>query len=199
MTDTVKWTDKLKGAFELIFLFGRGMVPFEKDPSRAAGLRSLWIPIALFPVSLYCAYLWPPKDLVEQKMETILSITALSTVLGFFAGLGILWLSTVVFDRRDRFWITFQATNWTGLALSLVGAPLYIAALSGWYPRVQMDNVFIMLGYYGMIFVSGCVAFRGLKIDWMMGGFLACLGIFVGQQIWNLLFWLHGVPISWGA
>lgn len=198
MTDTIKWTDKLKGAFELIFLFGRGIQPFEKDPGKAAGLRSLWIWGAMVPVSQYCAYLWPPKDLYEQPIQTVQAITALSTVLGLFSGLGILWLATVVFDRRDRFWITFQATVWTGVAISLVSLPIYIAALCGWYPRAQMDNVFIMIGFYGVL-VNGCVAFRGLKIDWMMGGFLAGLGIFVGQQIWNGLFLLFDVPINWGA
>jgi hypothetical protein len=199
MTDTIKWTDKLKGAFELVFMFGRGIAPFEKDPSKAAGLRSIWIPIVLMPLGQYCAYLWPSKDLAEQPMQTVQSIVALCTVVGFFAGLGILWLATVVFDRRDRFWVTFQATNWTGLAMSLVSLPFYLVALSGWYPHAQMDNVFLLLTYYGALLVSGCVAFRGLKIDWMMGGFLATLGIIIGQQIQNAMFWLFDVPINWGA
>jgi len=198
MTDAIKWTDKLKGAFELVFLFGRGIVPFEKDPGKAAGLRSILIPLALLPLSLYCAYVWPPKDLNEQSMQTVQSIVALSTVLGFFSGLGILWLATIVFDKRDRFWITLQASNWTGIPLSLISSPFLIAALMHWYPRAQMDNVFMLITYYGVL-VNACVTFRGLKIDWMMGGFLACMGIFVGQQIWNGLFWLFDVPINWGA
>ena len=198
MADAVKWTDKLKGAFELIFLFGRGIKPFEADPSKAAGLRSLWIPVLLLPLSLYCAYVWPPKDLTEQPMEKVQAIIGLSTVLDFFAGLGILWLSVIAFKKRDRFWITLQAANWTGLALSIISTPLLIAAIFHWYPRPQMDNVFIMITYYGVA-VNACVNFRGLKISFEFAGFLACMGVFVGQQIWNGLFWLFDVPINWGA
>jgi hypothetical protein len=194
----VKWTDKLKGAFVLTFLFGHGIKPFEADPSKGAALRSLWIQALLLPASIASAYVWPPKDLVEQPMQTVQSIVVLSYVVGFFAGLALFYLAAVVFDRKERFWLTFSASNWTALTQSLVSLPFLFAAIYGWYPRPDMDNVFMMLTYYGVL-VSGCVAYRGLKIDWEWAGFLVCMGIFVSQQIWNLLFWLHGVPINWAG
>lgn len=202
MTDTtstggaVSWKEKLRGSFDLIFMFGRGIAPFEKDNSKAAALQSLWIPALFFPLSFYFAYTWPPEGLEHQPMRTVMIINGASYIIGFVAGLGLLWVAAMAFNRRDRFWLTFQAGNWIGIPLSLVSLPFFILAVAGWYPRAQMDHVFTVITYYG-VFVNACVFFRGLKIDWAFGGFLACLGVFIGQQVWNLLFWLNDVPIKW--
>ena len=100
-------------------------------------------------------------------------------------------LFAVVMDRKDRFWLWFQVGNWMTIPATVIGAPLVAIAASGHYPRADMDHILSLFLYYGMI-VSGCVTFRSLKIGWEMAGFFACMSIFIGQQIWNLMFWLNG-------
>ncbi len=196
MAETVRWQDKLKGAFDLTFLFGRGILPFEKDPSKKAGLQSLWIPILLLPLSFIAEYFWPGEGLEKQTLQTRYLIIAEGAVLNFAGGLALLWVATRAFDRRDRFWITFQAGNWTSIPLTILSLPLLLLAVEQWYPRAQMDHVFNIVTYYGFV-VGACVYFRGLKIWWGFGGFLASVAIFIGQNIQNLLFWVNGVPIKW--
>jgi len=189
--------DKLKGAFDLTFLFGRGIVPFENDPSRAAGLKSLWICVALLPLDFICPYYFPPEGLDKQPMRVVMTISLASQILGMVLGTLLLWVAAIAFNRRDRFWLTFQALNWSSVPMTIISLPIFLLAVNHWYPRSNMEHVFTIITYYGVI-VNGCVLYRGLKIDWMFAGFLACMGIFIGQQIWNLLFWLNGVPINWG-
>ena len=52
--------DKLKGGLDLMLLFGKGIKPFEKDPSKAAAIRSLWIPVILYPIVPLLAWFYPP-------------------------------------------------------------------------------------------------------------------------------------------
>ncbi len=196
MAETVTWKEKLRGAFDLVFLFGRGIVPFERDPSKKAGLQSLWIPILFFPLSFIFAYYWPPEGLETQPMRTVMIINGFSYIFGFAGEIALLYIAVLAFNRRDRFWIAFQAGNWIGLPMTLLSMPFFLLALGHWYPRAQMDHLFTVITYYGVI-VSACINYRGLKISWEFAGFLACLGVFLGQQLWNLLFWMNGVPIKW--
>ena len=190
------WKEKLGGSFELMLLFGRGIAPFEKGGKKAA-LQSMWIPVIMFPLGMISAYLYPPEGLEKQPVQTVMAITALSGVLMFAAGVALLWLFADVMKRRDRFWIPFQAGNWVGIPLSIIGLPVLFAAYGHFWPREQMDHVLMAITYYGVL-INACLMFRGLKIDWEWAGFFACMSVFVSQQIWNGLFWLYDVPIKWG-
>lgn len=188
---TVK--EKLKGSFDLVFMFGRGIEPFEKDKSMAAGLKSLWICAILFPFGLVSAWLWPPEDLkTVAKPQVLLTLTG-ETIVGMATSFLVLWLGAIALDRRDRFWLTFQASNWVGIPLSLIGLPFVLLAASGWYPREKMDSIFTILTCYSFL-VSACVCYRGLKINWELAGFLACFGYVIGKAIQDLADTLNGVP-----
>jgi hypothetical protein len=189
------WKEKLKGGFDLVFLFGRGIKPFEIGGKKEA-LRSLWIPVFFFPLSLLSAWLYPPQGLEDQPASTVLAIIAESSVVMFFAGWALLWLFAVVMERRDRFWVTFHAGNWIGIPMSIISLPFLMLAIMEVYPRAQMDRVLTIITYYGVV-VGACIAFRGLKIGWEWAGFFSCMGVFISQQIWNLAFWANGVPIKW--
>ena len=188
------WKTKLKGSFDLLFLFGNGIKPFEADNNKKAGLQSLWIPVIFFPLGLASAWLWPPADLVNVPKLNILLTQTAETIVDTGLGILIMWLASIALDRRDRFWIVFQASNWVGIPLSLLSAPFLFLALMDWYPREVMDRIFTVILYYGFI-VNACIFFRGLKINWELAGFLACLGIVVGQLVQNCADWINGVPI----
>jgi hypothetical protein len=190
----VTWKDKLKGSFDLLFLFGRGIEPFEKDNNRRAGLQSLWIVAVMFPLGLLVSYLWPQAGMEKEPMSHVLLANIGEGLIGLVTGIGLSWVSAKAFNRMDRFWVIFQAFNWVGIPLSLVSLPFLILALMHWYPREVMDNIFMFILYYGFI-VSGCIFYRGLKISWEFAGFLACMAIAIGQLTQNLVFWLAGVPI----
>ncbi len=186
--------EKIKGSFDLVFLFGRGIEPFEKDPSMKAGLKSLWICAILFPFGLISAWLSPPEDLRNLPKPQILLTLTVETIVGTAVGFGILWLAAVALDRRDRIWITFQAGNWIGIPLSIISAPFAILAAAGWYPAQKMDSIFTILLCYSFL-VSACVAYRGLKIGWELAGFLACFGYVIGKAIQDLADTINGVPL----
>ncbi|TAL38474.1 MAG: hypothetical protein EPN97_04045 [Alphaproteobacteria bacterium] len=194
MADKVTWKQKLRASFDLMLLFGRGIEPFEKDNTKKAALQSLWIPAVMFPLGLVSAWLWPPEHLKTVPIANVLLTEAVGTIVSIPATIGVLWLAAVALNRKDRFWIAFQAGLWIGIPISIVSAPFLVLALMGWYPREKMDAIFTMLLYYNFI-VGACVLYRGLKIQWEFAIFFACVGIFVGQMIQNVECWVNGVPI----
>ena len=105
--------------------------------------------------------------------------------------------TTLTFSTRERFWVTFQASNWTGIPMLLLTLPFIYLGVANVYPREQMMKVLSIVGAYGYLFVEACVLFRGLKISWEFAGMLVCLEYVVGTQIWHLMFFLNGVPIVW--
>jgi hypothetical protein len=194
MADKVTWKQKLKGAFDLVFLFGRGIEPFEKQNNKSDALKSLWIPVVIFPLGLISAWLWPPPELVTLPKTTMLLTVTAEGIAGTIASFGIIWLAAVSLGKKDRFWVAFQAFNWIAVPLSMITTPFLFLALMEWYPREVMDRIFTVTLYYGIL-VSACVLYRGLRIFWEFAGFFVCVGVFAGQMIQNIGCWINGVPI----
>ena len=191
---TVK--QKIIGTFELFFLFGRGIKPFEKEGTRAHALRSIWIPVAATPLAFYAAYLHPAEGLEKEPYSTVASVLAGHMLLTFIIGSGLGYIFCWAFDRRERFWLWFHAANWMTVPNLVISIPVLALAVLGSHEREVMDRALSVVLYYGVI-VNACVAFRAFKVDWTLAGFFACMSIYVAQQIWNLMFWLNDVPIKW--
>lgn len=186
--------DKIKGSFDLLFLFGRGITPFEKDNTKSAGLKSLWIPVIMFPINTVSAWLWPPPDLATIPKPQMLLTEIGETVVNLPLSILLLWLVAKALDRRDRFWIVFQAVNWVNVPFNAIALPFLALALAGWYPHEIMDRVFTVFLYYQFI-VYACIYFRGFKTNWELAVFISCFGIAIGQLVQNCADWLNGVPI----
>lgn len=191
---TVK--QKIIGTFELFFLFGRGIKPFEKEATKFHALRSLWLPIAATPLAFYSAYLHPAQGLEKEPYSTVAFVLAGHILLSFIVGTGLAYLFCLAFDRRDRFWLWFHTANWMTVPNTIVAIPIVALAVLGSHEREVMDRAFSVVLYYGVI-VNACVAFRAFKVDWTLAGFFACMSIYAAQQVWNLMFWLNDVPIKW--
>jgi hypothetical protein len=194
MAMTVSLKEKLKASFDLVFLFGQGIKPFEKDPSREAGLKSLWVLVVLFPFNLASAWLWPPADLNTLPKGQVILTELGETVVQLPLSILLMWLAAIALDRRDRFWIVFQAGNWINIPLSVISAPFIALGLMEWHSHEVMDRVFTVFTYYSFI-VSACVYYRGYKTNWELAAFIACFGIAIGQLVQNCADWLNGVPI----
>ena len=127
----------------------------------------------------------------EAPYSAVAIVIAGQTVFGTILGLAIGYLFALVMDRKNRFWLWFQVGNWMTIPNTIIGIPVIAIAATGHYPRADMDNIMTLLTYYNVV-VGGCITFRALKIGWEMAGFFACMSVFVGQQVWNIMFWLNG-------
>jgi len=186
---------KLRGAFDLLFLFGRGIHAFAG--TKRGALRSLVIPAALFFLALPFSYFYPPKGMeTGYPYSQVLMTVVLQFVLSFASSLVLVAALAKGFNRLGRFWLFLEAGNWTGIASFAVTAPLLLAAVCGWLPRAEMDRIFVIVQCY-LYVVTGGIVFRSFRINWQLAGAVAVIILFADQTAWNILFKLQGIPQPW--
>jgi hypothetical protein len=186
---------KLKGAFDLLFLFGRGISAF--SGTKRAALQSLAVPAILFPLTWPLVYFYPPKGLeTGYPYSQILTTVVLQAVLSLALSMVLVVALARAFNRLDKFWLFLEACNWTALAAFSVHMPLLLAAACGWIPRAEMDRIFVIAQCYFYV-VTGCIVFRAFQLNWQLAGFITVAILFADQTAWDLLFRLQGIPLPW--
>lgn len=193
---TVK--EKIKGGFDLIFLFGRGIKPFEAEGTKQHAIKSLLIPLFMYPLAPLMAYFYPPQGMHDGTYaygQIFMTVTA-AYVLGFLVSVGLLWLFAFWLKQMDRFWLFIQASNWVSIPMLILTLPIAFMMVFDVMPREEMDRIAVIVTCYSFI-VSACIAFRSFKIPWELAGFLACMTLFANQQVWNALFQFQDIPLVW--
>lgn len=190
--------DKIKGGFDLILLFGKGIKPFEEDAGKAAALKSLWIPVLLYPIAPLVAWFYPPIGMQDGSYpysQIFLNVTAFY-VLSFIVSTGMVWLFGYWLKQEERFWLWLQACNWVSIPMLVISLPVAAAMIFDWLPREQLDRISVIVTLYSFL-VGACIVFRSYKINWELAGSMACMMLFANQQVWNLLYTLQDIPIVW--
>lgn len=187
--------NKITGAFDLLFLFGRGIKKFSGTKEEA--VASLVFPLMLFPCSLVFVYFYPPKGMEAGYGfgQIAATVTVLSVLTFIFSNALVWWMSRLL-GKADKFWLFFSASNWVSAAFFVVTIPFMLAAVAGITGREEMDRIFVLASAYSYV-VTACIAWRAFSLNWQLAGFIAIVTLFVGQELWHLTYWVQGIPIPW--
>lgn len=192
---TSTFKDKIRGAFDLVFLFGNGIEKFSGE--KKAALQSLIIPVAFLPVALWFASVYPPISMKEGFSQSqVLGTVLMHSVLSFLFTTLVVAAVAGFMKKTDKFWLFFEASNWASLIFSLITLPFVIMAVTMPDMRDQMDRLFVVVGCYGY-FITGCIIYRAFKLNWQLAGALAILTLAVNQELWKLLYWMQGIESAW--
>lgn len=183
--------EKVRGSFDLFLMFGRGIRPFEKEGTFRHAMLSLWFVALNLPFGYLSGYLYHPQGMEDAPYSAVAIFLTGFTVLSFIFTWSFSWLFAVLMERKDRFWLWFQVSNWMTIPNFIIGVVALLIAVFSNHTRAEMDHVFTLLTYYEML-VSGCVVFRALKIDWLMAGFFVGMSVEIGQLLYNFMFWTQG-------
>jgi hypothetical protein len=185
----------LKGAFDLVFLFGRGINVF--DPGVPAMMRSFWLPVLTYPLLPVYAVMYEPKGMEGFPAMQVVTTVTIHFVLSYVGFLSLAALLAKAMGVAARVPLFITASNWVGIAALAVTFPFMLAAVMGWIPREEMDRLFVIIGIYFYV-VTGCVAFRALKVNWQLAGFIAIVSLLVSESVWDMLFFFQGIENPWG-
>lgn len=192
---TSTFKDKIRGAFDLVFLFGNGVDKFSGE--KKAALQSLLIPLAFLPVALWFASVYPPISMKEGFSQSQILTTVLAqAVLSFLFTTLVVAAVAGYLKKTDKFWLFLETSNWVSLIFSLITLPFVIMAVTMPDMRDQMDRLFVIVGCYGY-FITACIAYRAFNLNWQLAGALAILTLAVNQELWNLLYWMQGIESAW--
>lgn len=187
---------RLRGSFDLLLLFGRGISAF--SGTRQDALRSFLIPVFLLPISMACSVLYPPRgmDATDYTTMDVIVFVLVQNILSYTGAILVMWMIGYIFDRRSTLWLFWEALNWTSLLQMAAVLPFYALAVTGWLPRDQTDKIFIAIGIYFYVVVA-CIANRALKLNWQLAGAVACFFGVVDQEVLSLLYKLWHIPYPW--
>ncbi|MCK5555547.1 MAG: hypothetical protein KAI76_04865 [Alphaproteobacteria bacterium] len=186
---------KLKGAFDLLFLFGRGIHAF--SGSKRDAILSFSIPCVIFPMTLFFSVFYPPKGMETGYSNSQILITvSLHVVISFLLSLTVIFLLSRVLKKSGKLWLFLEAYNWTGLAIFLVTLPLTQAAIFDWIPREEMDRIFVIVQCFSYV-VTASIIFHSFQLNWQFSGFMAIVILFIDQTMWDILFMLQDIPKPW--
>ncbi|MBI1216617.1 MAG: hypothetical protein GC185_12465 [Alphaproteobacteria bacterium] len=190
--------EKVVGAFNLSFFFGKGIKPFEAkgEGDFKAAMRSLWITAALYPVAIVACWLHPPHGMEHLGRADLSIITTSEYVLGFFLSNAACWLFAWALKVHDRFWLFFQASNWTAIPATVISLPFLGLALMHSLDDMHMNRMLTVVAVY-FAMAGSCVAYRALRINWELSVFLASFMMFCEQIIEMLMFRIYHIPIDW--
>jgi hypothetical protein len=193
--ERINFRAKIAGAFDLLFLFGRGIRRF--SGTREEALQSVILPLALLPCTLAYSYFYPPKGMEAGAgaLQILLTVAA-QFILSFVFSNALVWGISALLERGDKFRLFFSASNWVSLAAFAATAPFMIAAVTGLAGREEMDRIFVLLACYLYIVTAG-IARRALDLNWQLAGVIAIATLFVNQELWRLIFAVQGIPLPW--
>ncbi|MCK5556025.1 MAG: hypothetical protein KAI76_07300 [Alphaproteobacteria bacterium] len=186
---------KLKGAFDLLFLFGDGIHAF--SGSKRDVISSLVIPVMLFPITLSFNVFYPPKGMETNYPDNqILTTVSLHTIFSFVISLIMIFFLAKAFNKSDKIWLFLETINWVGAAFFLVTVPLALAAIFNWILREEIDRIFVITQCFFYLAIAH-VILRVFQLNWQLSGFMAISVLFVDQTTWDVLFAVQGIPKPW--
>jgi hypothetical protein len=137
---------KLAGAFDLMFLFSRGLDRFSGTKQEA--LRSIGFMALMFAGIQATNYFYHPKGLEEIDAATLALFTAAHYLLAVILSLALIAAVAQALKAPERFWLYLSASNWTGFLISLAVLPLVVLAAKGMLVRdgIRLIKLFITIG-----------------------------------------------------
>lgn len=191
----VDFKNKMTGAFGLLMLFSDGLNKF--SGTKQAALKSLLIPLLLFPVGMWFATIYPPKGMEEgYGLDVILTYVAAQTVISFLFATLAVYVVAHLLKCGEKFWLYLEASNWTGLAFAIVTLPFVAMAAYEIFPREEMDRIIAIITMYGYL-VTACIVWKSFRTFWQIAGATSVLTLFVNNESSHLLYYMLGVPIPW--
>lgn len=150
-------------------------VPADRfDKSREAMLRSFYIPVFLFPLTLLLINFNPALQEVSANKIALLYSLRMWVSLGFF--LGFVWLLCRKTDRMDRFRQFVTANNWLSLPAALLFVPVLLVFSSGGHSWQEMQPFMMFLVLYSYAITAFMAAYV-LNIPFELGGFVGFIAM----------------------
>lgn len=192
---SLDFKNKMVGAFGLLMLFSDGLKKF--SGTKQAAVRSLLIPLLMFPVSLWFSTIYPPKGMEKgYGIDVILTYVTAHTAISFLFATISVYIIAHLLKCREKFWLYLEASNWTGLAFALVTLPFAAMAAYEVFPREEMDRIIAIITMYSYA-VTACIVWKSFQTFWQIAGATAILTLFMTQETSHLLYYMLDVPIPW--
>ncbi len=177
----------LQGALEVALFMPAARTRFGDTKEEA--IRSFFVPILLFPLTIAAIYLYPKPEIVHHSANMLSLLYSLRLASIWFIFFGAVYWITKEIDRKKYFYQFVIASNWLTIPATIVFIPVAWMLLAGIHTWAELYPFMICLMLYTYALTAFMAAYI-LRIPWELAGFIVFVGMAINDSTLDILYWI---------
>lgn len=156
-------------------------------------IRSFYIPVFLFPISLLVLTLYPESQMSGAPDSMVSMIYSLRFAVSLGVFLGFVYFFVAKIQRSDHFFRFVTAHNWLNVPFAILSLPLIWMLIEGGHDPKEIQAAGILLVIYSL----ACTAFIAalvFRIPLELAGFIALMGLMINDASHTVVNWVSQAP-----
>lgn len=181
------------GALELALFMPQAVERFGSDFQSM--LKSFLVPLAMMPltyIGLYLSHHEQP-EIAHLPYSQVVVLFLIKAIVVMGLSFAIIYAFAKFYDKKDYFFRTITAGNWSGIIPTLLFLPILVSMWSGYHSWDEAYPIAVVFAVYTYV-ISAFLLTHCLKIPWEMGGFLAICLLAVNETAYDVLYWFADAP-----
>lgn len=156
-------------------------------------IRSFYIPVIAFPLTLLAVYLYPRPEIANHSDAIISMLYSLRFAFSLGIFLGFVYFIAAKIERTEHFYQFVTANNWLTIPSTIISIPILMLLTQGDTHAVQeaqvLSLILVFYTYAYTAFTAACI----LRIPLELAGFIAITGLLINNSTHDIIGWVGSV------
>ncbi len=156
-------------------------------------IRSFYIPVIAFPLTLMAIYLYPRPEIASHSHVIVSMLYSLRFAFSLGIFLGFVYFIARKIERTEHFFQFVTANNWLTIPSAIVSIPILMLLTQGDAAAIREAQVLsVLLVFYTYAytaFAAACI----LRIPLELAGFIAMIGVLINNSTHDIIGWVGTV------
>ena len=156
-------------------------------------IRSFYIPVIAFPLTLMAVYLYPRPEVADHSQIIISMMYSLRFAFSLGIFLGFVYFIATKIERTEHFFQFVTANNWLTIPTAIISVPVLLLLTQGDAHAVKeaqvLSLILVFYTYAYTAFAAACI----LRIPIELAGFIAMTGLLINNSTHDILGWVGTV------
>lgn len=156
-------------------------------------IRSFYIPVIAFPLTLLAVYLYPRPEVASHSDIVISMLYSLRFAFSLGIFLGFVYFIARKIERTEHFYQFVTANNWLTIPSTIISIPVLMLLTQGDAHALQeaqvLSVILVFYTYAYTAFAAACI----LRIPIELAGFIAMTGLIINNSTHDIIGWVSSV------
>lgn len=156
-------------------------------------IRSFYIPVIAFPLTLLAVYLYPRPEVATHSHVIVSMLYSLRFAFSLGIFLGFVYFIARKIERTEHFFQFVTANNWLTIPSAIISIPVLMLLTEGGDIAIReayvLSLILVFYTYAYTAFAAACI----LRIPIELAGFIAMTGLIINNSTHDILRWVGSV------
>lgn len=156
-------------------------------------IRSFYIPVIIFPLTLLATYLYPKPEIADHSHVIISMIYSLRFAFSLGIFLGFVYFIAGKIERTEHFFQFVTANNWLAIPSAIISIPILVLLTQGDAHAIKeaqvLSLILVFYTYAYTAFAAACI----LRIPIELAGFIAITGLIINNSTHEIVGWVGSI------